>query len=71
VCHEVFRELERYSLDPDIKKILVYLNPNVVDYVYQNEKSLVRLMEQKFKKAIVFESDNELHHEQYEISLQE
>jgi len=71
VCHEVFRELERYSLDPDIKKIMVYLNPNVVDYIYQNEKSLVRFMEKKFKKAIVFEADKELHHEQYEISLQE
>ncbi len=71
VSHEVFRELERYAFDPDIKKITVYLNPNVVDYIYQNEKSLVRLMEQKFKKSIIFESDKELHHEQYEISLQE
>lgn len=71
VCHEVFRELERYSLDPDIKKIVVYLNPTVVDYIYQNEKSLVRLMEKNFKKTILFETDKELHHEQYEISLQE
>lgn len=71
VCHEVFRELERYAFDPDIKKIMVYLNPAVVDYIYQNEKSLVRLMEKKFKKTIVFETDKELHHEQYEICLQE
>lgn len=71
VCHEVFRELERYAFDPDIKNIMVYLNPAVVDYIYQNEKSLTRLMEKKFKKTIVFEADKELHHEQYEICLQE
>jgi len=71
VCHEVFRELERYAFDPDIKKIMVYLNPAVVDYIYQNEKGLVRIMEKKFKKTIVFEADKELHHEQYEICLQE
>ena len=71
VCHEVLREIERYTSDPDVKNIMVYLNPAVVDYIYQNERGLVRLMEKKFKKTIVFEADKELHHEQYEICLQE
>lgn len=71
VAYEIFRELERYSEDPDIKKLVVYSSPQVLDYVYQNEKSLVRLMEKKFKKSIIFEADKELYHEQYEISLQE
>ena len=69
VSYEVFRELERDSADKEVKKIIVYMHPSVVDYIYQNEKSLVEYMEKKYKKSFVFEAEKELHHEQYEISL--
>ena len=69
IAYEVFRELERDSLDKEIKKIVVYMHPAVVDHIYQNEKSLVDYMEKKYKKTFVFEAEKELHHEQYEISL--
>lgn len=69
VAYEVFRELERDSSDKEIKKIVVYMHPAVVDHIYQNEKSLVDYMEKKYKKTFVFEAEKELHHEQYEISL--
>ena len=69
VSYEVFRELERDSVDKEVKKIIVYMHPSVVDYIYQNEKSLVEYMEKKYKKSFVFEAEKELHHEQYEISL--
>jgi ribonuclease G len=69
VTYEVFRELERDAADKEVKKIIVYMNPSVVDHIYQNEKSLVDYMEKKYKKTFVFEAEKELHHEQYEISL--
>ncbi len=69
VAYEVFRELERDALDKEVKKVIVYMNPLVVDHIYQNEKSLVDYMEKKYKKSFVFEAEKELHHEQYEISL--
>jgi ribonuclease G len=69
VSYEVFRELERDAMSPDVKKILVYMNPQVVDHIYQNEKTLVDYMQKKYKKTFVFESEKDFHHEQYEISL--
>jgi len=69
VAYEVFRELERDATYEEIKVITVYLNPAVLDYIYQNEKPLVEYIQKKYNKNIVFEADEKLHHEQYEISL--
>lgn len=69
VAYEVFRELERDASYEDVKVITVFLNPSVVDYIYQNEKPLVDYLEKKYGKSMVFEADPQLHHEQYEISL--
>ncbi|MCX6112408.1 MAG: Rne/Rng family ribonuclease [Proteobacteria bacterium] len=69
VAYEVFRELERDATDKEVKKIIVYMHPSVVDYIYQNEKALVDYMEKTYKKSFIFEAEKELHHEQYEISL--
>ena len=69
VSYEVFRELERDANSLEVKKIVVYMNSQVVDHIYQNEKSLVDYMQKKYKKTFVFESEKDFHHEQYEISL--
>ncbi len=69
VAYEVFRELERDASYDEVKVITVYLNPAVVDYIYQNEKPLVDYLEKKYGKSVVLEADPQLHHEQYEISL--
>ena len=69
VAYEVFRELERDASLEEVKAITVYLNPSVIDYIYQNEKPLVDYLEKKYVKNIMFEADPKIHHEQYEISL--
>ena len=69
VAYEVFREIERDASVEEVKIITVYLNPSVVDYIYQNEKPLVDYLEKHYGKSIVFEADIKIHHEQFEISL--
>ncbi len=69
IAYEVFRELERSASYEEVKVITVYLNPSVVDYIYQNEKPLVDYLEKKYSKSIIFEADPKVHQEQYEISL--
>jgi len=69
VAYEVFREIERDASVEEVKVITVYLNPSVVDYIYQNEKPLVDYLEKHYGKNIVFEADAKIHHEQFEISL--
>jgi len=69
VTYEVFRDLEKHSSNNDIKKIVVCLNPVIIDYIYQNEKKLLEHAKKQCKKEVVLEADKTLHHEQYKLSL--
>ena len=50
VAYEIFRQMERELFDKTVKGLLVFINPVVIDYIFQNEKDVIELIEKKNKK---------------------
>jgi ribonuclease G len=69
ISNEIFRQIERYLNDKEVKTIMVYLNKDLHDYIYQHRKLFIQELENKHSKAIVFEAEKSFHEEQYEISF--
>ncbi|RPJ11038.1 MAG: Rne/Rng family ribonuclease [Deltaproteobacteria bacterium] len=67
VCYDIFREIERTSTDLGGRSILVEVNPEVADLLYEEERATVEELEQKLKKKIIIKGKAGLHQEQFNI----
>jgi ribonuclease G len=69
VCYEIFREIRRLAHDAKEKKIMVSVNPEVADLLYDEERQGVDDLEQELKKKLIIKADPVLHQEQYDIVM--
>jgi len=69
VCYEIFREIRRIARSAKEKKIMVSVNPEVADLLYDEERLTVDDLEQEFRKKLIIKADPALHQEQYEIVM--
>ena len=69
VCYEIFREIRRIAHSAKEKKIIVSVNPEVADLLYDEERQGVDDLEQEFKKKLIIKADPTLHQEQYDIVM--
>jgi ribonuclease G len=67
VCYNIFREIERTSSALGGHNILVEVNPEVADLLYEEERTGVEELERKLRKKIVIKSRPGFHQEQFNI----
>ncbi|MHB8173974.1 MAG: Rne/Rng family ribonuclease [Nitrospirota bacterium] len=69
ICYEIFREIRRISHSSKEKKIMVSVNPEVADLLYDEERQGVEDLELELKKKLIIKADTTLHQEQYDIVM--
>jgi ribonuclease G len=67
VCQEILREVQRDIRDLRGENILVDVNPNVANLLFDEARSEVEKIERRFRKRIVITARNDYHLEQYRI----
>jgi ribonuclease G len=67
VCYEVFREIERTSSELGGQNIMVEVNPEVADLLYEEERARMEELERKLKKKILIKGKVGFHQEQFNI----
>ena len=67
VCQEILREVQRDIRDLRGDNILVDVNPNVANLLFDEARSEVEKIERRFGKRIVISARNDYHLEQYRI----
>jgi ribonuclease G len=67
VCYDIFREIERGSSALGGHSILVEVNPEVADLLYEEERGRVEELEKRLKKKILIKGKAGFHQEQFNI----
>jgi ribonuclease G len=67
VCYEIFREIERTVSGLGGHNIMVEVNPEVADLLYEEERVGVEELERKLQKKIVIKGKVGFHQEQFNI----
>jgi ribonuclease G len=67
VCYEIFREIERTASGLGGHNIMVEVNPEVADLLYEEERTGVEELERKLHKKIVIKGKPGFHQEQFNI----
>jgi ribonuclease G len=67
VCYNIFQEIERTSSELGGHSILVEVNPEVADLLYEEERAGVEELERKLRKKIVIKGKAGFHQEQFNI----
>ena len=67
VCYDIFSEIERTSTALGGQNIMVEVNPEVADLLYEEERAGVEELERNLKKKIVIKSRPGFHQEQFNI----
>ena len=67
ICYNIFREIERTSSELGGHSILVEVNPEVADLLYEEERIGVEDLERKLRKKIVIKGKAGFHQEQFNI----
>jgi len=67
VCYEIFREIERTASELGGHNIVVEVNPEVADLLYEEERVGVDELEKKLRKKIIIKGKAGFHQEQFNI----
>ncbi len=67
VCYDIFREIERTASGLGGATIMVDVNPEVADLLYDEERAGIEHLERKLSKKIVIKVKDGLHQDQFEI----
>jgi ribonuclease G len=67
VCYEIFREIERTASRLGGNTIMVEVNPDIADLLYEEERPGVEELERKLHKKIVIRGKPGFHQEQFNM----
>ena len=67
ICYDIFQEIERSSTELGGHSIMVEVNPEVADLLYEEERAGVEELERKMKKKILVKGKPGFHQEQFNI----
>lgn len=68
VCYDIFQEIERSSTELGGHSIMVEVNPEVADLLYEEERAGVEELERKTRKRILIKGKTGFHQEQFNIT---
>lgn len=68
VCYGIFRAVRRESTDLPGERILIAVNPEIADLLYDEESHGIEELEKSLGKKIIVKARNTFHQEQYEIT---
>ncbi|UCD70845.1 MAG: Rne/Rng family ribonuclease [Syntrophobacterales bacterium] len=67
VCYDIFREVERTASGLTGTTMMVDVNPEVADLLYDEERMGIEYLERKLNKKIVIKAKDGLHQDQFKI----
>jgi len=67
VCYDILREIERTSSELGGHNMMVEVNPEVADLLYEEERAGIEELERKLRKKIIVKGRPGLHQEQFTI----
>jgi len=67
ICYEIFREINREATSYKKGQILICCNPSVAGMLYDEERSQLEFLEEKFGRRIQIKSLNDYHLEQFDV----
>jgi len=67
VTYEIIRELKSYGYDPDVKELVVMVNAELADFIYDNEGLSLDNLEYEMRKKITLKKVDHYQWEEYEI----
>ncbi len=68
VCAQIFRKLRKQAAQIAATTIILQVNPDVADMLYEQERQALENLEIRFKKRIVIKDQPTYHIEQFDIS---
>lgn len=71
ICYEIFRDLEKEPLPGTLAgaNIYVRVNPEIENVLKEEEQQLIANLEKRINRRIIIISQNDLHLEQYDITI--
>ncbi|HIE07359.1 MAG TPA: Rne/Rng family ribonuclease [Desulfarculaceae bacterium] len=67
VTFEIIRELKSFGYDSNVKELVVMINPELLDYIYDNESLSLDNLEYAMRKKITLKKIDHFQWEEYEI----
>ncbi|RLB73873.1 MAG: Rne/Rng family ribonuclease [Deltaproteobacteria bacterium] len=67
VTFEIVRELKSFGYDLEVKELIVKINPELIDYIYDNESLSLDNLEYAMRKKITLKKVDHFQWEEYEI----
>ncbi|MBU4484508.1 Rne/Rng family ribonuclease [bacterium] len=69
VCFEIFREVKREAPGFKGKQIVIHAHPNVVNTMYDEERSWLEELEHAYKRRIILKAESSYHLEQFDVAV--
>ncbi|MCK5680975.1 Rne/Rng family ribonuclease [bacterium] len=67
VTFEIVRELKSFGYDLEVKELIVMINPELLDYIYDNESLSLDNLEYAMRKKITLKMIDHFQWEEYEV----
>ena len=67
ICHEILSELQKVSADLDGHGVVLRVNPDIARALKEEERAVLRDLEQTLGKQVIIKPDMHLHHEQFDV----
>ena len=67
ICYEILNEIKKQALYLEGQEVILRVNPDVAAALRDGEKDVFREMQIFLSKPITIKSDNNLHHEQFDL----
>jgi ribonuclease G len=67
IVYDILRAVRREAGTHSEEKILVLAHPDVVTYLYDEERDYIDALEKRFRKKIVIRADTRNHNEQFDV----
>ncbi len=69
VCYEIFREIWKTGKRADAKRVNVFVNPEVADLLFDEEREGIEELERDLSVQIEITVNNSFHQEQFEVEI--
>ena len=69
ICHEILSELHKVRADLDGRGVVLRVNPDIARALKEEERSVLRDLEQALGKQVTIKPDIHLHHEQFDVMV--
>lgn len=69
ITYEILRKLCKFASQNNCKDIILEAHPDLIDYIINNEKDFINLIEHKYSKTVTIKGNENNHIEEYNIKI--